>query len=152
MKRFLLASFMTIIALVGLVGWWDVDSPQRVHAQQLGRRFNCVVQVSTATILTAVGGDCVAPTGGLALHITQVSFSTNAAGIAADSFPTLKFGTGGTCGTGTTIWWGQFTPAATQATAGQLFQSVVDIPAGNEICWIDSTAGSKFLVIGGQIY
>lgn len=116
-----------------------------------GLRIQCVVTVSTATSLTAVGGNCAAPGVGLSIYVTDILFATNAGAIAADSFNTLKYGTGGTCGTGTTVFWGAMTTAATQATVIQSFVTAIKIPANNEICWINSTAGSKFIVINGYI-
>jgi hypothetical protein len=114
-------------------------------------RIRCTVTVSTATTITAVGGSCAAPGATLSIYVTDILFATNAAGIAADSFNTLKYGTGGTCGTGTTVFWGAMTTAATQATAIQSFATPIKIPANNELCWINTTAGSKFLVITGFI-
>jgi hypothetical protein len=116
------------------------------------KRFRCTVTVSTATALTAVSGSCAAPGAGLSLYIKHILFSTNAAGIAADSYNTLKYGTGGTCGTGTTTFWSAMTAAATQATVVDPIPGPpIKIPANNEICWINSTAGSKSLVITGYI-
>jgi hypothetical protein len=114
-------------------------------------RFRCTVAVSTATTLTAVGGSCAAPGASLSLYVTDILFASNAQAIAADAFPTLKYGTGGTCGSGTTVFWGAFQPAATQATTVQRFVTPLKIPANNEICWINSTAGSKFIVLSGYI-
>lgn len=119
-----------------------------VHAQQF-ESISCVVTVSTATTLTAVGGKCIAPEPGLSLYITDILFATNAGAIAADSFNTLKAGTGGSCGTATTIVWGAMTTAATQATVTQTFRTPIRLPSANELCWMNSTAGSKFLVING---
>lgn len=112
-------------------------------------RFRCTVTVSTATSLTAVSGSCAAPGAGLSLYVTDIAFSASASGIGADAFPTLKYGTGGTCGTGTTVFWGALSAAAVVAT--QTFATPLKLPANNEICWINSTAGSKFIVIGGYI-
>lgn len=117
-------------------------------AQTRGIPVSCVVTVSTATTITAVGGDCAARPG-YALWITDIVFATNAAGIAADSFNTLKTGTGTTCGTGTAVVWGAFTAAATQATSVQHFVTPLRMAANTDLCWINSTAGSKFLVITG---
>ncbi len=114
-------------------------------------RIQCVVTVSTATTLQAVGGNCAAPGPGKSIYVTDILFATNAGAIAADSFNTLKYGTGGTCGTGTTVWWGAMTTAATQQTVIQRFETAFRIPPNNEICWINSTAGSKLLVINGYI-
>lgn len=119
------------------------------HAQQMqGDPFRCVVTVSTATTITAIGGDCVARPG-FTPWITDISFSTNAAGIAADSFNTLKYGTGTTCGTGTTVFWAAMTAAATQATVSQSFTTPLRLANAVDLCWINSTAGSKFLTIAG---
>lgn len=119
------------------------------HAQvDRGDPVSCVVTVSTATTLTAIGGDCAARPG-RTLWVTDIHFSTNAAGIAADSFPTLKYGTGTNCGTGTAIFWGAFSPAATQSVIYAQLASPIRLPANVDVCWIDSTAGSKFLVVTG---
>lgn len=113
------------------------------------QRFRCTVTTSTATTLTAVGGSCAAPGAGLSLYVTDVLFSASASGIAADAFPTLKYGTGGTCGSGTTVFWGTLTAAAIVVQDNRSIP--IKLPENNEICWIASTAGSKFLVIGGFI-
>jgi len=117
-------------------------------AQQRGDQIRCVVTVSTATTITAVGGDCAARPQ-MALNITAISFSTNAAGIAADSFNTLKYGTGTTCGTGTAVFWAAMSTAAVQTTTFQHFPTPLRLPQAVDVCWINSTAGSKFLVITG---
>lgn len=112
-------------------------------------RFHCTVTVSTATSLTAVGGSCAAPGAGQSLYVTDVVFAASAAGIAADAFPTLKYGTGGTCGTGTAVFWQALTAAAIVAVDNRT--TPIKIPANNEICWISSTAGSKAIQISGFI-
>lgn len=131
-----------ILLLVALVTPTSHAQPAR------GDLVNCTVAVSTATTITAVGGQCAARAG-YTLWITDIAFSTNAAGIAADSFNTLKYGTGTTCGTGTTVLWGAFTAAATQAVVVQHFTTPMRLPVNVDLCWINSTAGSKFLVITG---
>lgn len=128
-----------------LVALWAPTS----QAQQLrGEPIRCVVTVSTATTITAVGGDCTAHANA-SLYITDILFATNAGAIAADSFDTLKYGTGTTCGTGTTVFWGAMTTAATQQTVVQTFSTPLRLPQNVDLCWINSTAGSKFLVISG---
>lgn len=117
-------------------------------AQLRGDPIRCVVTVSTATTITAVGGDCAAKPN-LSLFVTDILFATNAGGIAADSFDTLKYGTGTTCGTGTTVFWGAMTTAATQTTVFHHFTTPIRLPQNVDVCWINSTAGSKFLVITG---
>lgn len=111
--------------------------------------ITCVVTVSTATTIQAVGGSCVAPGTNRSIYITDILFSASAAGIAADAFPTLKFGTGGTCGTGTGIAWALLTAAATAAPMS--LRTPIKVPANNELCWISSTAGSKFVFLSGYI-
>jgi hypothetical protein len=41
------------------------------------------------------------------MYITDIEFGSSAAAatFTADTFPTLKYGTGTTCGTGTTVFW-----------------------------------------------
>jgi hypothetical protein len=113
-------------------------------------RIRCTVNASTATILTAMGGSCATPGAGLSLYITDIHFSTSAAaGTAADSFPTLKYGTGGTCGSGTVIFWGALTGANT--TVVDDLTTPIKIPANNEVCFMMSTAGTKNVVLTGYI-
>lgn len=116
------------------------DHPNRIH---------CVVAVSTATTLTAVGSSCAAPGAGLSIYVTDVYFSASASGIAADAFPTLKYGTGGTCGSGTAVFWQHLSASAVNAVDNR--STPIKIPANNEICWITSTAGSKAIQISGFI-
>lgn len=113
-------------------------------------RINCLVPVSTATTITAVGGSCVAPGAGLSIYITDIEFGSSAAsGVAADSFPTLKSGTGGTCGTATTVVWQALTAANTTQVAN--FTVPLKLTTVHELCWIMSTAGSKTIQIHGFI-
>lgn len=111
-----------------------------------GEPFHCVVAATTVVALTAVGGACGLPATDQSLFITDIIFSTNSAGVAADSFPTLKYGL--TTAT-VTVFWGAMTPAAAQANAVQDLTTPIRIPAGNQLYFINSTAGSKFLIIDG---
>ena len=139
-------ALLAAIATWVCVGLFVTQPP--LLAQSIGSRFSCVVTTSTATTIQAVGGACVAPVDG-SLYVTDIYFAASAAGIAADAFPTLKYGTGGTCGAGTTVFWGALTAAA--YVSGQSFVTPIRLPARNEMCWIESTAGSKFLVVNGYI-
>lgn len=112
-------------------------------------RIRCTTVTSVATVITAMGGSCAAPGAGLSIYITDILFDASAAGIAADAFPTLKFGTGGTCGTGTTVFWGALSAAA--VSKNEHLVTPIKITANNEVCWISSTAGSKFITILGYI-
>jgi hypothetical protein len=108
--------------------------------------FNCVVAVSTATGLTAA---CSAIAGNRPMYITDIEFGSSAAAatFSADTFPTLKYGTGSTCGTGTTVFWQAMIGATGQVTSNLV--TPIKIPKGNDVCWIMSTAGSKTLQIHG---
>lgn len=112
--------------------------------------ISCHVAVSTATTITAVGGSCAAPGANKCIFITSATFSASAAsGTAADSMPTLKSGTGGTCGTATAVVFAQFNPANGGWHAP--FPTPYKVPVNSELCWIDSTAGSKLVDILGFI-
>ena len=148
-------AWLSLIALAAVVAITSLPN-RKVHAQtstgtvNLGQNgFTCVVAVSTATTIQAVGGSCVAPTNtALRLYITDVEFGSSAAGgTAADSFPTLKTGTGGTCGTGTAVVWQAMITANGQIEA--TFTTPIQLPKASELCWIMTTAGSKTLQVHG---
>jgi hypothetical protein len=106
------------------------DHPNRIH---------CTVVVSTATTIQAVGSPCAAPGAGLSIYITDIEFGTSAAaGTAADSFPTLKSGTGGTCGTATAVIWQALTSANSTIIANKT--TPIKVAANSEVCWIMTTA------------
>ena len=108
MRKFLPA--ITLTAVLGLLAFVGPATSQTNHQN----RIECYVPASTATTITAVGGSCAAPGAGRSINITDVSFSSSAAsGTAADSYPTLKSGTGGTCGTATTVVYGGLSVANT---------------------------------------
>lgn len=153
MKRFTVAIAAVLGLLLALAvatsGLWAQGAQGGITSQGNPTLISCVVTTSTATSIQAVGGSCVAPGAGLSIYITDIHFFSSAAGIGADAFPTLKFGTGGTCGTGTTVFWGALSATAVQAILN--LTTPIKIPANNEICWITSTGGSKFVVLGGYI-
>lgn len=144
MRRILLGLLLGTLLVVPSL---EAQGPPFGHG---GPRLHCVQTISTATALTVMPG-CGAPGAGLSIYITSILFAANAGAIAADSFNTLKYGTGGACGTGTTVFWGAMATAATQATVIQNFTTAIKIPANNEVCWINSTAGSKFVAITGYV-
>lgn len=124
------------------------DGPLR--SQLIGPQFSCFVAASTATTLTAFGGSCATPGAGKSLYITDVSFSSSsAAGTAADSFPTIKSGTGGTCGAATAVVWAALNAANTPVV--QAMVTPIKVAANSEICWIDSTAGTRTVTVNGFI-
>lgn len=128
----------------------DAGPVPKAFAPSAPGAFKCYVAASTATTIQAVGGDCATPGAGYSLYVTDISFSSSAAsGTAADSFPTLKSGTGGTCGTATAVVWGALSAANTTVTDNRT--TPLKLTATHELCWIHSTAGTKVLVIGGFI-
>ena len=151
MKRFWDTAWPSlIIAVVVSVLLYVVGSGNVVAQQGAIRNIRCIVTVSTATTLTAVGDPCDAPGAGLAVYITDVSFGSSAASTtAADSFPTLKEGTGGTCGTGTAVIWTAMSEANTTVQDHRI--RPLRVTANNEVCWIHSVAGSKVITITGYI-
>jgi hypothetical protein len=117
------------------------------HERQI---ISCYVSASTATSLTAVGGSCAAPGAAVRLYITDVIFGASAvSSTAADSAFTLKYGTGGTCGSGTTSIAGA--PSLANTTVSIHFQAPLILPKNNELCWIHSVAGTKWAIINGFI-
>lgn len=139
MKKFKVIGILIVLAACALV----FTGQTIVTGRKDG--FNCIVTVSTATTLTA---GCSAVAGNRAMYITDIEFGSSVASTtAADSFPTLKFGTGTTCGTGTTVFWQAMTGA--NVTAVTTLTTPIKIPKGNDVCWIHSVAGSKTLQIHG---
>lgn len=140
-----------IVGFLAMLGVLRDHSFDLVSAQSRGlRNISCVVAVSTATTVQAVGGDCVAPGAAYRINITDVSFGTSAAaGVAADSFPTLKKGTGGTCGAATAVIWQALTGA--NSTVVDNFQTPVRLGLNEEVCWIMTTVGSKTIQVYGFI-
>lgn len=113
-------------------------------------RIACTVAVSTATTIQAVGGSCATPGAGFSIYITDIEFGSSAAsGTAADSFPTLKSGTGGTCGTATAVIWQALSIANSTQVAN--YTTPRKVTANSEVCWIMTTAGSKTVQINGYI-
>ena len=112
------------------------------------QEWTCTVTLSAATTLTAVGGKCAAPGVGQSLYIVDIVSGAQAAGSTTDSYNTLKYGTGGSCGTGTTSFYGALTNATIE-TYSDHFQIPIKIPANNEICWVNTTNGNKFWIITG---
>lgn len=135
-------------AIAFLAILWAI-CPSLIAQPQTGQSFRCTVEASTATTAQALGGDCNGVVG-LAHYVTDIIASSSAAaGTTADSMMTLEYGTGTTCGTGTTRFWLALQGANTSIV--QSFKTPIRIPDGNDMCWIMSTAGTKTLVITGYI-
>ena len=140
------AVIVLLVLCIFAIPW--SHQPPEVFAQNpvSGEPFNCVVPVTTVTVITAVGGSCGLPGTDQSLYITDILFSSNSAGISADTFPTLKYGL--TTAT-VTVFWGSFLLSTGNITPTENLRTPIKIPPGNQIYFINSTAGSKFIVIGG---
>lgn len=135
-------------ALTGQISPVDPYGIPFVRLDHLNR-FTCIQVTSTATILTLIP-TCTAPGASLSRYVTDVTYSSNVNAIGADAFPTLKYGTGGACGTGTVIFWGRLTAVA-NFSDHETFVTPFKIPANNEICWMTTSVGSKFVIVNGYI-
>ena len=139
---------LLVLLVAGFVATFSADGQTVDPASRV--IFRCHVNASTATTLTAFGGGCVAPGTRQALFITDIIAGASAAtGTTADSALTLKYGTGGSCGTGTVTITAFAVPATTSVYAQ--FSTPIKVLTNNELCWIDSVAGTKWLTILGYI-
>jgi hypothetical protein len=129
--------------------WSDVR--HEVTLRNDPQAFSCTVVDSAATILTAFGGSCVAPTiGSQSLYITDIVASSSAAStVTADQALELKAGTTAStgCDTGTATVWASFTPAMGSVTA--TFTTPIKVGANQALCWMDAVAGSKTFIVNG---
>lgn len=120
------------------------------------RRFRCAM-TSTATGATVVSGcfgavsTMAAPGAGLAFYITGYSWSSSIISTTAN-FMELRYGTGGTCGTGTTAWYRGFIPAAFNSIAnGDVGAIPIRVATNNEVCFIHASAGTRLINITGYV-
>jgi hypothetical protein len=112
-------------------------------------RFRCQLN-TTATALTAMGGSCAAPGASTSLYLGSVVMSASVASTtAADSLLQLKFGTGGSCGTGTGVLHQCFNTANGGCSVS--FNPPIKVTANNEVCFMDALAGTKSITITGHI-
>lgn len=109
-------------------------------------RVNCVL-TTAATTSTAITG-CTAPGVGLAIYITDIEVYGGVA-VGATAAATIQTGTGGTCGSSTTI----LDYCQHGATAGCVANLTVPKRAltNGELCLLDATTGTKFVAISGFI-
>lgn len=103
---------------------------------------------STATTSTVVTG-CSAPGAGLSIYITAV-YTASSIATTTTNFTRIQYGTGGTCGTGTTGIFDEYAAAAF-GSAGLTFGTAVKIPANNEVCFVNPGVGTRVVTITGFI-
>lgn len=140
--------------LLGLMLGLLLSAPSLSSAQVVNPAsrtiIRCTVVASTATTLQAVGGSCVAPGARRALYITDIIMGSSViSSTAADAALTLKAGTGGTCGSATVSLLS--TPALANTSVTMHLMTPLELPTNNELCWIHSPAGTKWLTILGYI-
>lgn len=114
-----------------------VDHPNRVK---------CVLTTTNATSTIVTG--CAAPTAGLSIYVTDIS-QYGGATHTATTASTVQSGTGGTCGTGTTV----LNVCQHGALAGCESHYLTPLRAGtiSEVCILDATVGTKWITISGYI-
>lgn len=138
------------LIVAGLLLLGVPSSPSLVAQVTAIRAVQCTVPVSTATTLTAMTGECAAPGVGRSLYLTDIVFGSSvASGTAADSFPTLKSGTGTDCGTGTAVIWSALSDG--NATIVDHRTRPIKVPADSDVCWMHSGVGSKVVTVGGFV-
>ena len=109
--------------------------------------FYCTMS-STAVVLTEITG-CGVLTTGQTRYITsiQVSSSINSTTV---NFLTLQFGTGATCGTGTTTFWqGQTGQGSTNNPL--TFETPIKTAANAALCFVNPGVGTRYINIQGYI-
>lgn len=102
---------------------------------------------TTATTSTLITG-CAAPGANLHLYIKDISIMGGVA-VGATAAASIQYGTGGSCGTGTTVVY----DCQHTATSGcsMNFAEPIRVAANSEICILDATVGTKFVTISGYI-
>jgi hypothetical protein len=138
-----IAPIVALFASLVLAAGPAIAAPNRPPANT---RVMCRLTTS-ATTSTAITG-CTAPGAGLSLYITDISVYGDVA-VTATAAASVQYGTGGTCGAGTTVVYScQHT-----ATAGCEAHLVTPIKAvaNNEVCVLDASVGTKFISIVGYI-
>lgn len=109
--------------------------------------IRCTI-TSTATTSTVVTG-CSAPGAGLSIYLTSINWSTSIISTTAN-FMRLQYGTGGTCGTGTTVIYDGYASAAFGNLSWSL-ETPIKIAANNEVCFVHASAGTRLVNLTGFI-
>ncbi len=132
------------IAFVLLAGA-DTRPSVTVLADSVGR-VNCTL-LTTATTTTLITG-CAAPGAGKSIYITDIEVGGGVAtSITAPAI--VQTGTGGICGTGTTVVYRCNHVAIGQCEAHLL--TPIKVAANSEICLVDGVTGTKSIQIQGYV-
>jgi hypothetical protein len=123
----------------------DVEGRLLVNTSHLNR-FSCTL-TTTATTSTVITG-CTAAGAGLSRYITDISYSSSVISTTANKF-VLQYGTGASCGTGTTVVHRAMTLAFTWGVWPM--QTPLKLAANTDLCILHAAAGTKDVTIQGYI-
>jgi hypothetical protein len=112
------------------------------------RSFRCNIS-STATTSTLITGCTSGLLGGLQFYITSMQWSSSIISTTAN-FMRLQSGTGGSCGTGTTVLYDGYISAAFMPN-NIVFSTPLAGGAGKELCFVHASAGTRLVSIQGYI-
>ena len=153
-KKFSWGLFVASLVLctVGLISLLN-QPPQTVLAQAMAdpcQTLSVAKQFVAVNITSAVTTQLVAPSGSKAIYVCGGSFTIPSVSTTATTMQ-FEYGTGGTCGTGTTVMTGQFN--AGNVTAGPAVPITLPgdyvsmfTPASQGLCLV--SAGSSVSIQG----
>lgn len=122
----------------------DVYGVQFVRSDHPNRvRCNLTTANTTSTLVTGCGA-----VASNSYYITDISVYGGVA-VGAAAAATIQYGTGGACGTGTTIL--SYCQHAATDGCEQHFLTPLKTAANNEVCILDATVGTKFITISGHL-
>lgn len=130
-------------------GMISIDGYGAVFERQDHPNAWYVNTLSTATVLTEIKA---VPGAGLSLYVSHIDVTNSVVATAtADAMPTLKYGTGTNCGTGTTTFWRCMNSAIFTGclSAGGNINPPIKLPANNALCFITTPAGTRAWNISG---
>lgn len=110
-------------------------------------RIRCTIS-STATTSTIVTG-CSAPGAGLSIYLTGINWSSSIISTTAN-FMRIQSGTGGACGTATTVLYDGYIQAAFGSQSWTL-NTPIKATANHEICFVHASAGTRLVNLTGFI-
>lgn len=124
----------------------DAYGSVRVTSDHVNR-VKCYIS-STATTSTIVTG-CSAPGANLSIYVTSMQWYSSIISTTAN-FMRIQSGTGGTCGTATTILYDGY---ASVAFGGNnvVFNTPLKLTANHELCFVHASAGTRLVSIQGFI-
>lgn len=122
-----------------------LDSQVLTRPQE-GQPIRCTI-TSTATTSTVVTG-CSAPGAAVSIYISSLQWSSSIISTTAN-FMRIQSGTGGTCGTATTVLHDSYALAFT--TVPIVFEQPIKLTANHELCFIHAAAGTRLVNIQGYI-